>query len=117
MRIGNRKYVFSLLMVALMAFTSIPFAAFHHHDHPAVCDVGSDLPLQFKIEKDQAKHHLHKHESKCFVCSATLINSYDKEPEHQVIPVHCSSVIISGYELVSSVSFPSILRNKAPPAA
>ena len=68
---NNRfNYLIGLLLASVILATSFPFGIFHHHTHETVCEVGLDLPAQFKKENDQAKQHYHTNETKCFICDS-----------------------------------------------
>jgi hypothetical protein len=68
---NNRfKYLIGLLLASVILATSFPFSIFHHHAHETACEAGLDLPAQFKKEHDQAKHHYHTNETKCFICNS-----------------------------------------------
>jgi hypothetical protein len=68
---NNRiKYLIGLLLASVILATSFPFSIFHHHAHEAVCEVGRNVPSSLKKEHDQAKHHYHTNEAKCFVCNS-----------------------------------------------
>ena len=113
---NNRfNYLIGLLLATVILATSFPFGIFHHHTHETVCEVGLDLPAQFKKENDQAKQHYHTNETKCFICDSifttTAILPSDILSERKVIfdDTIISLVIASAAKPIYS------FQNKAPP--
>ena len=113
---NNRiKYLIGLLLASVILATSFPFSIFHHHAHEAVCEVGRNVPSPLKKEHDQAKHHYHTNEAKCFICdsiftTAAILPS-DILSERKVIfdDTIISLVIASAAKPIYS------FQNKAPP--
>ena len=113
---NNRfNYLIGILLATVILATSFPFGIFHHHTHETVCEVGLDLPAQFKKENDQAKQHYHTNETKCFICdsiftTAAILPS-DILSERKVIfdDTIISLVIASAAKPIYS------FQNKAPP--
>lgn len=109
------NYLIGLLLATVILATSFPFGIFHHHTHETVCEVGLDLPAQFKKENDQAKQHYHTNETKCFICDSifttTAILPSDILSERKVIldDTIISLVIASAAKPIYS------FQNKAPP--
>jgi hypothetical protein len=113
---NNRiKYLIGLLLASVILATSFPFSIFHHHAHEAVCEVGRNVPSPLKKEHDQAKHHYHTNEAKCFICNsiftAAAILPSDFLSERKVIldDTIISLVIASAAKPIYS------FQNKAPP--
>jgi hypothetical protein len=42
------NYLIGLLLATVILATSFPFGIFHHHPHQTLCEVGLDVPAQFK---------------------------------------------------------------------
>ena len=113
---NNRfNYLIGLLLATVILATSFPFGIFHHHTHETVCEVGLDLPAQFKKENDQAKQHYHTNETKCFICDSIFTTAAifpsDILSERKVIfdDTIISLVIASAAKPIYS------FQNKAPP--
>ncbi len=109
------NYLIGLLLATVILATSFPFGIFHHHPHEAVCEVGLDVPAQFKKENDQAKHHYHTNETKCFICNSIFTTAAilpsDILAERNIIldDTIFSMVIASAAKPIYS------FQNKAPP--
>ena len=113
---NNRfKYLIGLLLASVILATSFPFGIFHHHAHETVCEVGRNLPSQLKKENDQAKHHYHTNETKCFICNSIFTTAAilpsDILSERKIIlnDTTFSLVIASAAKPIYS------FQNKAPP--
>lgn len=104
-----------LLLASIILATSFPFGIFHHHPHETVCEVGLNLPAQFKKENDQAKHHYHTNETKCFICDSifttTAILPSDILSERNVILDDSTFSLVIASAAKPIYSF----QNKAPP--
>jgi hypothetical protein len=115
MKNNHFKYLIGLLLASVILATSFPFSIFHHHPHETTCEVGLDLPAQFKKENDQAKHHYHTNETKCFICDSifttAVILPSDILSERKVIldDTIFSLVIATAAKPIYS------FQNKAPP--
>jgi hypothetical protein len=113
---NNRfNYLIGLLLATVILATSFPCGIFHHHAHETVCEVGLDLPAQFKKENDQAKQHYHTNETKCFICdsifttAAILPSNILSERKVILDDTIISLVIASAAKPIYS------FQNKAPP--
>lgn len=60
--------VLTHLLILSISISSLPLSLLHAHDHAQVCEVNSDTPLKFRIDKDASPVHLHQHQDECYLC-------------------------------------------------
>jgi hypothetical protein len=60
--------VLTHLLILSISISSLPLSLLHAHDHAQVCEVNSDTPLKFRIDKDASPVHLHEHQDDCYLC-------------------------------------------------
>ena len=60
--------VLTHLLILSISISSLPLSLLHTHDHAPVCEVNSDTPLKFRVDKDASPVHLHQHQDECYLC-------------------------------------------------
>ncbi len=115
MKKGLIYIVLSYLLILSVSISSLPTSLLHHHHHAPVCEVNSDIPIEFRADDDASPVHLHEHQEECFLCFQNHFSAV-KENVQQYIDIKVYTTL--KYFTLPSELFSITLYNfqgRAPP--